>query len=381
MINYFDNCATTRVDDDVLQILNKFFTEMYFNPSSLNKYSLEVARYIADARSRIAIALGASSPSEIVFVSGGTEADNLALLGSPKRKNCNIVVGGAEHSAVYNTAMKLKNSGIDVRFCPVTTDGHTLTEEVAKLVDENTSLVAIMHVNNETGAVNDVKSIVSAVKKINPTALVFSDGVQAVGKIPVYLSNLGVDLYSFSGHKIHASKGTGCLYVRRRVSLNPVLTGGGQESNLRSGTEYVGGIVSLAVAVEKAVASVEEHSRAFNRFKQIIADKLQEIPMCKVNCSEDVSPAIMSVAFAKIKSEVLMHMLENSDIIVGMGSACSSKNKHSRILSAISLGKDYIEGVVRISFSKYNTEEQVRYLAEKLKENVSLLRKTMGVRF
>lgn len=381
MIQYFDNCATTRVDDDVLQLINKYQSELYFNPSSLNKYSLEVAKSISDARSTVARVLGASSPMEIVFVSGGTEADNLALLGATKRKNCNVVVGGVEHSAVYNTALRLKNSGVEVRFCPATKDGHTLAADVAELVDENTSLVAVMHVNNETGAVNDIKSIVSAVKGVNRNTLVFSDGVQAVGKIDVNVTNLGVDMYSVSGHKIHASKGTGCLYVKRQVNLNPLINGGGQESNLRSGTEYVAGIVSFAYALEKAVASVSEHAKQFERYKAIIAEKLQGIPMCKINCAENVSPAIMSIAFSKIKSEVLMHMLESDDIVVGMGSACSSKNKHSRILSAISLEKDYLEGVIRVSFSKYNTEDEVRNLAEKLVTNVALLRKTMGVKF
>ena len=381
MVQYFDNCATTRVDDDVLQIINKYQSELYFNPSSLNKYSLEVAKSISDARSTVAHALGASSPMEIVFVSGGTEADNLALLGTSKRKNCNVVVGGVEHSAVYNTALRLKNSGVEVRFCSATRDGHTLAEDVAALVDENTSLVAVMHVNNETGAVNDIKAIVSAVKSVNRNTLVFSDGVQAVGKIDVNVTGLGVDMYSVSGHKIHASKGTGCLYLKRQVKLNPLINGGGQESNLRSGTEYVAGIVSFACALEKAVAGVSEHTKQFEKYKQIIAEKLQEIPMCKVNCVENVSPAIMSIAFAKIKSEVLMHMLEGDDIVVGMGSACSSKNKHSRILSAISLEKDYLEGVIRVSFSKYNTEDEVRNLADKLVKNVALLRKTMGVKF
>ena len=375
MIRYFDNCATTKVDEDIIRILNHYHTETYYNPSARSTFSLEVANDIASAHEKIAKALGASSANEILFTSGGTEANNLAILGSLRSKHGNIVVTAAEHSAVYNTVSELANRGYDVRQANVLTDGHIDIDDFVSKVDQNTLLACFMHVNNETGAVNDVRKINSLVKAKNPTTLTFSDGVQALGKVPVNLRYLGVDFYSFAGHKIHCTKGIGGLYVKSGSKLSPILFGGGQERGLRSGTEYVGGIVALAHSVSKAIAALEENSSKYLAYKDIIRQALHDVPQWRENCTENVSPAITSLAFAGIRGEVLLHMLERYDIIVGTGSACSSKNKQSRIAKAIGLNQDYSEGMLRIGFSKYNTEEDVRFLAEKLAECVTELRK------
>lgn len=376
MIHYFDNCATTRVDDQVMSQLQRFATEQYFNPSARSTFSLQIANEIALSREKIAKILGANT-DEILFTSGGTESDNIAICGCLRAKKGNIVVTASEHSAVYNTVTHLKEQGYELRLANTLPDGHIDVADFLSKIDSQTQLACFMHVNNETGAINDVKQINLAVKKINPRTITFCDGVQAVGKIPVNLHALGVDLYTFSGHKFHASKGTGGLYVRKGITLSPIVQGGGQEKGVRSGTEYVGGIITLSTALSLAVSNLSKNAENFPIYKQIVRDALVDIPNWKENCTSNCSPAIMSLAFADIKGEVLLHMLEQYDIIVGTGSACSSKNKQSRIAKAIGLDPNYSEGMLRISFSKYNTIEEVRLLAEKLAFFVKSLRKTM----
>ncbi|MBR2966950.1 MAG: cysteine desulfurase [Clostridia bacterium] len=376
MIKYFDNCATTKADEQVVDIITKYQTETYFNPSARSSFSLNIANDIANARQKIAKLLGATN-AELVFTASGTEADNLAMLGTIRPKSGNVVLTESEHSAVFNTAQVLKNRGYEVRIAKTTTDGHIDVADFVSKVDSQTVLACFMHVNNETGAVNDVRTINALVKRANPRTLTFSDGVQAVGKIPVNFASLGVDLYSFSAHKIHAGKGVGCLIAKNGVRVNPIITGGGQEKGIRSGTEYVGGVVALATAVQNAVEKVAEHTEIFQQYKQILRNCLAKTPDWRENCTENCSPAIMSLAFRGIKGEVLLHMLEQFDIIVGTGSACSSKNKQSRIAKAIAMPLDYTEGILRISFSKYNTTDQVQLLGEKLAFCVEQLRKTM----
>lgn len=376
MIHYFDNCATTRVDDEVMRIITEYATDKFFNPSARSTFSLEISNDIAQSRGLIAKILGVTD-KELVFTSGGTEADNLAILGALRGKKGNIVVSAIEHSAVYNTVMELSNRGYEVRFVNVLSDGHIDIEDFAKRVDGDTLLACFMHVSNETGAINDIKLLNTLVKNKNPKTVTFSDGVQAVGKIPVNLRYLGIDLYSFAGHKIHASKGIGCLYVKNGVRLNSLVYGGGQERGIRSGTEYVGGIVGLSKAMCLAHNNLSENTKNFNLFKDVIRASLSELECWRENCVDDVSPAIMSLSFAHVKGEVLLHMLEQYEIVVGTGSACSSKNKQSRLAKAIGLNADYSEGVLRISFSKYNNVDEVKYLGEKLAACVAELRKTV----
>lgn len=378
MISYFDNCATTKVDDKIVTTLVRYASENFFNPSARSTYSLAVANDIAAARVEVAKCLGAN-PNGVYFTSGGTESDNLGIVGALKNKKGNVVATASEHSAVYNVLLDLQSKGVDVRFARVCSDGHIDVEDFLSKVDEQTLLACFMHVNNETGAINDVKFINSAVKNVAPYAVTFCDGIQAVGKIPVNIANLGVDLYTLSGHKFHAPKGVGALIVSNSVRVNPIVLGGGQEKGLRSGTENVGGIVAMGQALKTATENVPQNTVNFENYKQIIRDALSPVPNWRENCTNNCSPAIMSLAFKGIKGEVLLHMLERYEIIVGTGSACSSKNKQSRIAKTIGLPTDYSEGIIRISFSKYNTADQVYLLAEKLLECVLSLRKTMHV--
>ncbi|MGN1039977.1 MAG: cysteine desulfurase family protein [Candidatus Fimimonas sp.] len=376
MLHYFDNCATTKMDESVAETLLKYQTEKYFNPSARSSYSLQVANDIQLARENVQKLLGATG-YEVYFTSGGTESDNLGIVGSLKSKRGNIVATMSEHSAVYNTLMELQNKGYEVRLANVLADGHIDVDDFLSKVDNQTLLACCMHVNNETGAVNDVKSIVKAVKSLNPSAVCFSDGVQAVGKIPVNLSDLGVDIYTLAGHKFHSGKGIGALFVKKGVRLTPLVFGGGQEKGIRSGTENVGGIMALAQALQTAVQNVSSNTEKFLRLKQILRNSLSDVPGWQELCTQNSSPAIFTVAFVDIKGEVLLHMLEQFEIIVGTGSACSSKNKQSRIAKAIGLPKNFTEGVLRISFCKYNTLEETEILAEKLRLCVLQLRKTM----
>lgn len=377
MIYYFDNCATTKVDEKVLEVINQYHTEKYFNPSSLHGWSLAVKKDVDASRNTIKKCLGFSG--NLLFTSGGTESDNLAIFGS-MRHGGNVVATMVEHSAVYNCLQSLQQKGVTVKFAKTFDDGSVDVEHFLSLVDENTCLAVCMHVNNETGAINDIKLLFEGVKRINSRVLCFSDGVQAVGKIPVNIDFLGADLYSFSSHKIHGTKGVGGLCVKNGVRLVPQNFGGGQENGLRNGTEYVGGIVALATAVDLACKNLQTNVENFEKYKEIFKNAVRDLPDCKIVCQNNCSSAILTFAFANIKSEVLLHMLERENIIVGLGSACSSKYKVSRVHAQLNLPKNYQEGLVRISFSKYTTMEEVEFVADKLANTVKTLRNIIGVR-
>jgi len=372
MIYYFDNAATTRVDDEITKLIDKYNGEKYFNPSSLTAFSLSVAKDIQSARERVAGVLGCKA-DEIYFTSGGTESDNTAILGSLSKHSGNIVTTETEHSAVYKTVNYLKNKGYEIRFAAVNSDGSVNVESLINNVDENTLLVAIMHVNNETSAINKIGELVKKVKIKNPKTIFFSDGTQAAGKIKVNLANLGVDAYAFSGHKFHSPKGIGGLYIKSNVKIAQLHYGGGQEKGFRSGTENVSGIIAMSQALVTANGLIDSNSEIFAEYKRILLKAFDKFGDYKVICA-DGSPAIMSVAFENVKSQVLSNILEQDGIIIGLGSACSSKNKQNRIMTAIGLERKYIEGVVRISFSKYNTMEETVFLAEKMTEHIKMLR-------
>lgn len=375
-ILYFDNCATTQIDDDVLNIVADYSKNNFFNPSARSSFSLEVCNQLNAARRVVAKTVGADA-EEIYFTSGGTEGNNIAILSGSKPRKGNVVVTAAEHSSVYNTVMKLADRGYEIRIANVLSDGHIDVDGFVANVDGDTVLACFMHVNNETGAINDAKRINALVKAKNNKTITFCDGVQAVGKVPVNLHGLGVDFYTMSGHKIHGCKGTGFLYVKKGVKCNPHVYGGGQERGMRSGTEFVGGQIALATALTKAVKFVGDP--LFDTLRKIVVDKLQTLPDCKILCDTNNVARILTVAFANIKGEVLVHMLESYNIVVGTGSACSSANKQSRVAKAIGLDQNYSEGVIRISFVDGQTEEDAQYLADKLVECVNSLRKTMGV--
>lgn len=378
MVKYFDNAATTRLDPALLPIIEKYNTEMYYNPSALSRYSTDVAKDIALARENVANLLGAE-PSEIIFTSCGTESDNAAMFGALKSFKGNIVTSKVEHAAVYNVATALKSKGIDVRFTKTSSDGTTTPEELAKLIDQDTQYVCLMHSNNETGSINDVKNLCRVAKEINPKCIFICDGVQATGKINVNLKSLGVDFYTCSGHKINAPKGIGVLYCKQGVRFTPYIIGGGQERGLRSGTENVANIMAFSAALSDHISNLDYNTTKYAVFKNTILKIVQQnIDNYIVLTPKNGNPAILTLLFSSIKTEVLLHMLESNGFVFGTGSACSSKNKVNRIISALNIPAEYREGMVRISFDKFTTQKEVDEFASALTDNISKLRQTMG---
>ncbi len=377
-IKYFDNAATTKLDEDLLSIIKKYSVDKFFNPSALNCFSTQVACDIMQARESIANLIGADA-KEITFTSCGTEADNTAMLGALRGFKGNIVTSAAEHPAVFNTANFLKSKGVEIRYVDLNSDGRADVLSLTKLIDENTQYVSLMHVNNESGAINDIKTLCEITKRINPKCLFICDGVQAYGKIPVNVKNLNVDFYSASGHKINAPKGIGILYANNKVRFNPLIIGGGQESGLRSGTENIANIMAFAKASQNAFSSMSNSNIKYLEIKNTILEIVTN--NCNdfyVLCEKDnCSPAILTLMFKDIKTEVLLHMLEKEGFIFGTGSACSSKNKTGRIISALNVPIGYREGMVRISFDKYIAKEDAAEFALCLSLSVNNLRNTI----
>lgn len=353
---YYDNAATTPILENCIEIVRNYNSQSFFNPSAKYYSAVEVFKEISNSREKIADLLNCKS-SELFFTSSGSESDNWAIKGIIKKTTDRLIVSEAEHPAVYNTALFLKNLGYDVQFCKVDARGVVDKSSLESLLNDNTKLVSIMHVNNETGAINDIKDLVSLVKS-KCKAYFHSDGVQAFGKIPVDVEDLGVDLYTISGHKIHAPKGIAGLYVKKGVNINPLIHGGGQESNYRSSTENVSGIISFAEACESAYKGIKENTKKVKEIRDYIAKRLTDEFGNDIyiitDCSANFSPYILYFSLAGVRGEVLLHSLETKDIFVSTGSACSSKKGISRLASAIGLNDTFREGTIRLSFSRFN---------------------------
>ena len=373
---YFDNASTTQVYSKCEEIFKIYCFEKYFNPSALYRYSTDVKNKVEECRKVIANSIKANA-DEIIFTSSGSESDNLALFGSKKQKGSRIISSKAEHSAVYNSVLELKNRGYEVVFAETNSDGSVNEESLYGLINDNTSLISIMHVNNQTGAINNISEISKKAKRINNNLIFHSDGVQAFGKVPFRLDNSNVDLYSASGHKIHAPKGVGFLYARKGVKLAPLIYGGGQERGYRSSTENVPSIISFAYAVEEINRKSSDENK--NKIKGIAERVLREINDVKIitdfnNCS----PYILCLAFKGIKSEVLMHALEKYDIVVGTGSACNSLKGNLRLSEELKLKDEYSNGIIRISVSEFNTEKECEFLSDKLIFEYKKLKNIIG---
>ena len=375
---YFDNSATTRVYDESIDIMVKMMRECYGNPSSLHSIGLEAEHYITDAAAIISKVLKCL-PEEIIFTSGGTESNNMAIIGSAlakKRKGKHIVVSSVEHASVSAVMQFLIREGFEVSYVPVNEHGISTAEDFADAVREDTILVSCMHVNNEIGSVMPVAEIARAVKAKNPDVYFHVDAIQSFGKIPVIPKEIGADLVSVSGHKIHGPKGSGFLYVKKGLLLRPIIYGGGQQKNMRSGTENVPAIAGLGAAVEKTFDGFDEKVKHIADMRNRLVKGLLEIE--NVYCNTDVengAPHIASISFEGVRAEVMLHSLEDKEIYVSSGSACSSnKSKESAVLSAIGLDKKKLESTVRFSFSEDNTEEQVDYAIDTIKELLPVLR-------
>ncbi len=374
---FFDNASTTKIMPEIAEELVCFNNDYYFNPSALyyhlhrmgeqNKPTLE------NMRKAIQKCLGGDN-GKLIFTGSATEASNLAIFGSVKKNTRKILVSMGEHPSVYNSALELKNRGFDVEFVNLDKTGKVDIDDFEKKMTEDVDFVSIMHVSNETGAINDIARLVSIAKDVNPKAIFHCDGVQAFGKINVNVDDLGVDMYTISAHKIYGSKGVGALYVKNKVSLKPIIFGGGQESGLRSGTENLIGIYTLYRASQIVTKNLDENYNKILNLKNLFLQKLAKTNLkYALHSFEDNSPYIVSVSFEKCRAETLLNMLGDYDnIYVGNGSACSSKKMGNRVLESMGVSKSDIEGNLRISFGLYNTPEEVEYLVQKLSERVNM---------
>jgi cysteine desulfurase len=377
---YFDNSATTKVLDSVKDIVVKTMTEDYGNPAAKHRKGMEAEQYIRDARKIIADTMKVQE-KEILFTSGGSESNNMALIGTAwanKRAGKHIISTSIEHPSVYNPLGVLEELGFEVTILPVDHDGHISLKELEEAIRPDTILVSTMYVNNEVGAVEPVEEISKVIKTKNPSTLYHVDAIQAYGKYVIRPKKQGIDLLSVSGHKIHGPKGVGFLYIRSGVKIKPLIYGGGQQAGLRSGTENVPGAAGLGVAAKEMYTDHATKIQKLTELKDYMTDRLGEIEGTVVNSKKgaDSAPQIVSVSFEGVRSEVLLHALEDKNIYVSSGSACSSNHPGiSGTLKGIGVSQKLLDSTIRMSFSLFNTKEEIDYTIDVLKELVPVLRR------
>ncbi len=371
---YLDNNATTPVAPEVVEAMAPYWHERFGNPSSAHRKGVEAERAVRMSRATIARLLGVNE-NEVIFTSGGTEGDNLAIKGvarALRRRGMHILTTRIEHPAVLESCRDLEAEGFRVTYLDVDAEGMVTPEAVEAALTPETILVSIMHVNNELGTILPISEIAERVKRRNPEIVVHSDGVQAIGKTPVDLG--WVDLYTISGHKIHAPKGTGALIVREGVRLVPLLSGGGQERGLRSGTENVAGIVGLARALELMYEDLEGKLAYFRTLRERFLEGVRRIPGARINSPERSVSTTVNVSFPGVPAEVLLHALEEEGVFASTGAACASrKRRRSHVLEAVHLPPEVIDSSVRFSFSRYTTVEDIEWAVHALHRAVERL--------
>lgn len=381
---YLDNSATTRCSDRACQLMVDLLTKDYGNPSSLHMKGIEAERFVETAKKKIAKTLRVSE-KEIIFTSGGTESNNLAIIGAAmanRRAGNHIITTSIEHASVENPMEFLKEQGFDITYLSVDENGIISLEELEEAVTEQTILVSMMQVNNEIGAIEPVAEAAELIKKKNPDTLIHVDAIQSYGKMYIYPKKLGIDMLSVSGHKIHGPKGSGFLWVKEKTKLKPLILGGGQQKGMRSGTENVPAIAGLGEAAEEIYENLDEKRAHLYGLKQRFIDGIEKLEGTHLNgkTGEDSAPHIVSVSFEGIRSEVLLHSLEDRGIYVSSGSACSSNNhagkqKGSKTLRNIHLKENLLDSTLRFSFSVHTTEEEIDYALEVLGELLPVLKK------
>ena len=370
---YLDNSATTRVCEKSAEKVLELMTQCYGNPSSLHKKGLEAQREVAHARQAVAVSLSAQ-PREIIFTSGGTEANNLAVLGGAaagRRRGKRIVTTAIEHPSVLEPMRQLEKEGFEVVFLTPDADGRVPEEAVLKAVTGDTILISVMAVNNELGSIQPIEVLKKAVKRAGAPALVHVDGVQAYGKPPLRPEKLGIDLLTVSGHKIHGPKGVGALYVSKNARILPRTFGGGQERELRPGTEAAPLIAGLGAAVEELPDWRQAYSR-MEKLRDYTLQKLSGLEGVEVNSPVEGLPYLLNFSALGIRSETMLHFLAQRGIYVSSGSACA-KGKQSHVLKAAGLPDSRISSAIRVSFSRENTERDADALAEGVREGLACL--------
>ena len=378
---YLDNSATTYVFDTVKDIMVKTMTSDFGNPSSLHSKGMQAETYVKTAAEIIARQMKVEE-KEIIFTSGGTESNNMALIGGAmanRRRGNHIITSGIEHASVSNPMKFLEEQGFRVTYLPVDASGVIRMEALEEALDEETILVSVMYVNNEIGSVQPIREIAELVHRKNPEILFHVDAIQAFGKYVIRPKREGIDLLSVSGHKIHGPKGSGFLYVRDKVKIKPLILGGGQQKGMRSGTENVPAIAGLGEAVKEIYRDHETKVEKLYALKERFTEGVLAIEGTQVNGPKgrDGAPHIVSVSFAGIRAEVLLHALEEKGIYVSSGSACSSNHAkvYSATLTGIGLQPELLDCTVRFSFSVFTTEKEIDYALEVLRSLVPALRK------
>lgn len=372
MEHYLDNSATTVVSQKAAEAALRMMTQNYGNPSSLHLKGMQAEAELAKARKIISKALGAM-PEEVFFTSGGTEANNTALFGSAqakKRSGNKIVISSVEHSSIIETAEKLEKDGFEVVRIAPQSDGIVHADDIVQAVDDNTILVSVMMVNNETGAVMPVENIFSAVKEKNSGALCHTDAVQAFGKLKINAKKLNADLISVSAHKVHAPKGCGALFVKKGVRIIPHQYGGEQEKKLRPGTEALPLITAFGTACSEF--DIEANYNKVSELSAYAKKMLLEIDGVNLNSPENHLPYVLNISAGRVRSETMLHFLEELDVFISSGSACA-KGKPSHVLSAMGLDKNRADSALRISFSKYNTKEDIDALCSGIRTGLATL--------
>lgn len=378
---YLDNCATTKPDKEVVEVMMKALTDDFANPSSLHSFGLKVEKEIDIARKSAADLIGANA-DEIYFTSGGTESNNIAVHGAilkNKRMGKKIITSKIEHASIYDQFKHYRDLGYDVCYLDVDEFGRVDIDKFKRELNDDTILVSLIYVHNELGTINNVKEIFEIVKSKNKNILCHVDGVQAVGKIPVNVRDLGCDTLSFSSHKIYGPKGMGALYKKRDLNIESLVIGGGQEKGLRSGTENVPGILGFGKACELTNRDLEKRLVHAKEIKKYLLERLDKnLDDYKINTPENSTNFIISLSILDIRAEVLLHYLEGDDIYISTASACTSNGTHkSNTLEKIGLSDKYSEGTIRICTSKDTTREDIDIFLEKLVKYVNEIRKIM----
>ena len=379
---YLDNSATTRCLDSAAALMAGILCTDYGNPSSLHHKGVQAEEYVRHAREVIAKTLKVT-PKEIFFTSGGTESDNLALRGAAyanARQGKHLITTSIEHPAILNTMQYLEQQGFEVTYLPVDENGKIRLSDLEAAIRPDTILVSIMHTNNEIGALEPIAEAGELIKRVNPNTLFHVDAVQGYGKAKILPKRMKIDMLSVSGHKIHGPKGIGFLYVGDRVKIRPIVFGGGQERGLRSGTENVPAIAGMGKAAEEMYQNLDTDLDRMYALKQRLADGISMMENVRINglCGRDSAPHVLSVSFAGVRSEVLLHALEEREIYVSAGSACASNHPDTAggaTLRAIGLPKELLNSTIRFSLSVFTTEEEIDYTVQVLHELVPMLRR------
>lgn len=377
---YLDNSATTRCLEEAADLVRKVLCEDYGNPSSMHMKGVQSEYYVRNAKEVFAKILKAQ-PKEIFFTSGGTESDNWAIIGSVAanlRRGKHIITTKIEHPAILETMKYLENQGFDVTYLGVDRHGIVSIEQLKEALRPDTILVSVMHTNNEIGSVQPLEEIGRLIKAYNPRILFHVDAVQGFGKFQIHPKKLNIDMLSVSGHKIHGPKGVGILYVGEKVKIHPFILGGGQQKGMRSGTENVPGYAGIAKAAEILYKNLDEDVERLYELKQYFIDEVTKIEGVTVNslAGKDSAPHIVSVSVRGVRSEVLLHALEEKEIYISAGSACASNHPQtSETLKAIGLEKELLSSTIRFSFSIFTTKEELDYTLQTMCDMIPMLRR------